>query len=122
MLSAIVNGAATYSPAWRKVKYIPRRTVSDRAWMAELRFPSIIAWCAHVTETPEARSTEVFRSGTLNGFRGFTPIGGQQQPSSGVGANLLWKKAQKNAIKNQTSDTMNRIIPYRRPCDTYLVW
>jgi hypothetical protein len=38
---------------------------------------------------PEARSTVVLSRGTLNGFRGVMPIGGQQQPSSGVGARLL---------------------------------
>jgi hypothetical protein len=47
------------------------------------------------------------------------PIGGQQQPSSGVGASLLWKNAQKNAKKKQTSDRMNRIIPHRSPLATY---
>jgi len=64
----------------------------------------------------------VFSSGTLNGFRGVMPTGGQQHPSSGVGASLLWKNAQKNAAKKHTSDRMNRIIPYRSPFDTYEVW
>lgn len=65
--------------------------------------------------TPEARRTAVFRSGTLNGLIGVIPTGGQQHPSSGVGARLLWKKAQKNAKKKQTSDRMNKIIPIRNP-------
>jgi len=43
------------------------------------------------------------------------------QPSSGVGANLLWKKAQKKAKKKQTSEIINRIIPHRNPFTTYLV-
>lgn len=64
----------------------------------------------------------MFRRGTLNGFRGWIPVGGQQQPSSGVGDNLLWKKAQKNAKKNNTSDVINRIIPHRSPLVTYVVW
>lgn len=42
-------------------------------------------------------------------------MGGQQHPSSGVGASLLWKNAQKNAKKKHTSDRINRIIPQRRP-------
>lgn len=71
-----------------------------------------------MTVTPEASRTAVFRRGTLNGFRGVIPIGGQQQPSSGVGARLLWKNAQKKAAKKQTSDRMKSIIPYRRPLDT----
>lgn len=69
--------------------------------------------------TPEARSTAVFRRGTENGFKGVIPVGGQLQPSSGVGANLLWKKAQKKAKKNSTSDAINRIIPHRSPFVTY---
>lgn len=41
-------------------------------------------------DTPEARSTEVFNSGTSRGFRGIIPVGGQHPPSSGVGARLEW--------------------------------
>lgn len=57
-----------------------------------------------------------------NGFRGSIPVGGQEQPSSGVGARLLWKKAQKNAKKNRTSEAIKRIIPHRRPLVTKEVW
>ena len=39
-------------------------------------------------DTPDARSTEVLRSGTSSGFRGVIPVGGQHAPSSGVGARL----------------------------------
>jgi hypothetical protein len=60
----------------------------------------------------------VLSNGTLNGFKGLIPVGGQQQPSSGVGASLLWKNAQKNAKKNRTSDVINRIIPHRSPLVT----
>lgn len=41
-------------------------------------------------ETPEASRTDVFRSGTSRGLRGVMPVGGQQPPSSGVGARLEW--------------------------------
>jgi hypothetical protein len=71
-----------------------------------------------VTVTPDARSTAVFNRGTLKGLMGVIPTGGQQQPSSGVGAKLLWKNAQKNAKKKHTSDRMNRIMPHRRPLAT----
>jgi hypothetical protein len=47
------------------------------------------------------------------------PTGGQQHPTSGVGANLLWKNAQKNAMKKHTSDKINNSIPYRSPLATY---
>jgi len=63
----------------------------------------------------------VFSRGTENGFKGSMPAGGQQDPSSGVGARLLWKKAQKNAKKKQTSETIKRIIPHRSPLATWFV-
>lgn len=37
---------------------------------------------------PEARRTVVLSRGTSNGLRGVMPVGGQQPPSSGVGARL----------------------------------
>lgn len=55
-----------------------------------LRFPSIRLWWAQVIETPEARRTEVLSSGTSRGLSGWIPVGGQQPPSSGVGARLEW--------------------------------
>ena len=79
-------------------------------------------WCAQVTVTPDANKTAVFSKGTLNGFSGVIPAGGQQHPSSGVGDSLLWKNAQKKAKKNSTSDVINRIIPHRSPFVTYDVW
>jgi len=103
------------------VKYAPNSTVTISACVAFLLFPSISLWCAHVTVTPDARSTAVFRSGTLNALIGITPTGGQQHPNSIVGASLLWKNAQKNAKKKHTSDRMNRSIPYRSPLATYVV-
>lgn len=64
----------------------------------------------------------VFSKGTLNGFSGLIPIGGQVQPTSTVGTKLLWKNAQKNPKKKQISDVINRIIPIRSPFTTYDVW
>lgn len=64
----------------------------------------------------------MLRRGTAKGFRGVIPVGGHLHPSSGVGASLLWKKAQKKAKKNNTSEAINRIIPHRRPLVTYDVW
>ena len=75
-----------------------------------------------MTVTPEAKRTVVLRRGTEKGLIGVIPVGGQVQPSSGVGAKLLWKKAQKNAKKNATSDVMNKIIPQRSPFTTGSVW
>ena len=72
--------------------------------------------------TPDERRTAVFKRGTENGLIGVIPTGGQVHPSSGVGANLLWKKDQKNAKKNNTSDAINKIIPHRIPLATLDVW
>lgn len=88
-LSAIVNEATWYSPSWRNVKYAPRATVTIKACVAFLLFPSVSLWWAHVTVTPDARSTAVFNRGTLNGLIGVIPTGGQVHPSSGEGASLL---------------------------------
>ena len=41
------------------------------------------------------------------------------QPNSGVGASLAWKKAQKKAKKNITSEAINKIIPHRKPFVTF---
>lgn len=121
-LSAIEKEASRYSPACRIVKYTPSLIVRARACIVFLRSISSKLWCAQVTVTPDANSTAVFSSGTLNGFSGLIPVGGHAQPSSGVGDRLLWKNAQKNAKKNRTSDVMNRIIPQRSPFVTYDVW
>ena len=54
-------------------------------------------------------------NGTSNGFRVEIPVGGQHDPNSGVGARLEWKNAQKNPRKKNTSEVINKIIPYRNP-------
>lgn len=41
-----------------------------------------------MTETPEAKRTAVFSSGTSNGLSGVIPIGGQYSPIVNVGAKL----------------------------------
>lgn len=67
----------------------------------------ITLWCAQVTVTPDAKRIAVLRSGMEKGLIGSIPVGGQVHPISGVGASLLWKKPQKNAAKNRTSDKIN---------------
>lgn len=62
--------------------------MSIKEWMACLRSPSMMLWWAQVTVTPEARRTAVLSRGTSNGSRVVIPVGGQQPPSSGVGARL----------------------------------
>lgn len=72
--------------------------------------------------TPEARRTAVFRRGTEKGLIGSIPGGGHVQAIWGVGARLLWKKAQKNPKKNITSEIIKRIIPNFRPFNTNEEW
>lgn len=82
----------------------------------------MILWWQKVTVTPEASKTTVFKRGSWNGFKAETPTGGHVHPSSAVGDNLLWKKAQKKETKNITSETINKIIPSFNPVVTALVW
>ena len=104
-----------YSLPCKKVKYSPSVTVNAKAISASVALFASIEWWVHVTVTPDDNSTIVFSSGTPQYARGLIPFGGHIFPSSTVGANLLWKKAQKNAKKKHTSDTINRITPIRRP-------
>lgn len=53
----------------------------------------------------------MFNRGTSIGFKGLIPVGGHWAPSSGVGARLEWKNAQKNPRKKNASDVINKIIP-----------
>jgi hypothetical protein len=63
----------------------------------------------------------VFSKGICRGLNGISPVGGHVEPSSIVGDKLLWKKAQKNEMKKNTSEIMNRIIPHRNPFVTIFV-
>ena len=58
--------------------------------------------------------------GTCVGLNGWIPVGGQVDPSSIAGDSLVWKNAQKDDTKNRTSETINTIIPHRRPFVTIL--
>ena len=64
----------------------------------------------------------MFSNGTLNGSRGKTPTGGQINPISWTGDNLLWKKDQNQAIKNMTSLKINKSIPNFKPSCTFIEW
>lgn len=83
--------------------------------MDSVRFPARMLWWAQVTVTPDESRTAVLRRGTRKGLIGLIPVGGQDTPSSMVGARLLWKNAQKKAKKKQTSEVIKSIIPYRSP-------
>jgi hypothetical protein len=119
--SAIVKGASKYSYACNAVKYKPSNTVKNKPWVACVALFSNRPWCTHVTVTSEASRIAVFSKGTCIGLNVWFPVGGQVDPSSIVVDSLLWKNAQKNNTKNRISDTINRIIPHRRPFVTIFV-
>lgn len=79
-------------------------------------------WWAQVTVIPLASKMAVFRRGTWKGLMDITPSGGQWFPNSKLGANLEWKKAQKNERKNRISEVINRTIPQRSPWVTCVEW
>jgi len=74
-----------------------------------------------VTLTPDESRMIVFISGTFQGSKASTPIGGHEHPNSIFGDKLLWKKAQKKERKNITSEVINNIIPQRNPISTISV-
>jgi len=83
-------------------------------------FSSNVLW-ANVILTPDDNKMIVFSNGILNGSNGCMPFGGHWQPILTAGVRALWKKAQKKLAKKQTSDTINRIIPNRKPRRTIAV-
>jgi len=100
------------------VKYTPNVTVKANLNLVEVWSPAIKAWWAQVTEIPEDNKTIVFNKGTEKGLNTKIPSGGQDLPISIAGARLLWKKAQKKERKKKISETINKIIPQRRPNST----
>jgi len=65
--------------------------------------------------TPEAKRSKVLARGRPQTFSSCVPSGGHFAPILIAGTRLKWKKAQKNAKKSMTSETINRSIPMRRP-------
>jgi len=56
------------------------------------------------------------------GLKGKIPLGGQIMPVSRSGESLMWKNAQKNLKKSNTSLKINNIIPHFNPLFTSLLW
>lgn len=80
-----------------------------------------MALWAQVTDTPLEIRINVFKNGIDNMLKALIEAGGQISPSSNVGDNLEWKKAQKKEKKNIISDTINNNIPIFIPVATDLV-
>ena len=85
-------------------------------------FPWIKEWWAYVTVAPLDSNITVLSKGNSKGLIGSIPIGGHWAPNSTVGVKALWKNAQKIAIKNKASETINSITPKFNPFCTAKVW
>lgn len=120
--SDIENVASTYSYACKAVDVKAKNKVRNNPSLACSFLPTMISWCARVMVAPGGSNVNVLSNGTPHGLKGFILFGGHTDPISTVGDKLEWKKAQKRAGRNITSETMNKIIPERRPCCTVLVW
>lgn len=111
-----------YSNPWNIEKIAPREIVENKEKAAHEKFSFKIAWWDQVTVTPEERSKIVFNKGILIGLNVLILRGGHAWPNSMVGEILLWKNAQKNEAKNNTSEEINRIIPVFSPVITIFEW
>ena len=119
-LSLIVNTQVLYSNNWNPVKIIPNKIVSPNETNTLLL--NWILWWAKVTEAPDDNRIQVFNKGTEKGSKGWVAKGGHTSPMSKVGETLLWKNAQKKAIKNRASLKINISIPIFNPSCTFLEW
>lgn len=68
-----------------------------------------------MTVNPDDTKMIVFIRGISKGLKGIIPKGGHSCPISILGAKDEWKYAQKKEKKNKISDTINKIIPNRKP-------
>lgn len=80
-----------------------------------------IALWAQVMVIPDDNKIIVLSIGILIGLNEVIPLGGHSIPISIDGDNLLWKNAQKNDTKKNTSDIINKIIPHFILLTTFLV-
>ena len=118
----MVKEDTVYSIPWKPVNRIAKIKVAINPYKLPFLLPWIIEWCAYVTVTPEDNSNTVFNKGNSNGFMACIPNGGHCAPSSMVGDNALWKKAQNIAKKNSASDIINSPTPIFIPLCTARVW
>ena len=120
--SLIVKDETLYSIAWNNVKTAANITVAIEPYKDPVLFPWIKEWWAYVIVAPLDNNITVLSKGNSKGFIGSIPIGGHCPPNSTVGVKALWKKAQNIAIKNNASETINKITPKFNPFCTAKVW
>ena len=115
-----------YSIIWQNKNTVPKRTVTNKCLAKKrdsVRFTYLKrARCAKVIATPEDNNKIVLTKGNPQTSKDWILFGGQMLPTEIDGDKLTWKKAQKNAKKNITSDTINRAIPNLNPWRTTHVW
>lgn len=111
-----------YSYACSKEKYPPNLIVISNLINICVWLLFSILWWAQVTVMPEVIKTIVFNRGIWKGSKISIPTGGHFKPNSIVGVNLEWKNLQKNEVKNNTSEEINKIIPHFMPVITWVVW
>lgn len=80
--------------------------------IANLKFLLIKEWWDQVIVAPDESKITEFSKGIPIGSKALIPSGGHASPNSILGEILLWKKAQKNLMKNIISDKINTIILY----------
>ena len=104
-----------YSNIWQHKKIIPKIIATNKyVWnfvLLSSRCVNHKALCAKVVAKPEDNNNKVFVSGSSQISKDCTLLGGQTHPIAIAGAKLTWKKAQKNAKKKRTSETINNAIP-----------
>lgn len=64
-----------------------------------------------MANAPLVRRMTELHNGHVIGFTGLIPTGGHWHAISGVGANALWRNAQKNLKKNNTSEIIKSAMP-----------
>lgn len=104
------NGKEKYSKIWTDKKISPNKILIIREIWACFNALTTIAWCDQVKLTPLTSNSPVFNKGKANSILGI-PLGGHWAPTSGLGANLLWKNLQKSLKNNITSLPINKINP-----------
>ena len=87
-----------------------RTRVNPRLIIASFRYPATIEWWAQVTEQPDKSRSIVLRRGTSQGLK--TIILWRSALPIWLSTIDEWKKAQKKAKKNITSDTINKIYQF----------
>jgi hypothetical protein len=84
----MLNGAVKYSKPCSAVKIVAKITVIIKETQACSFAPSIIAWCAQVTDAPELSSNMVLSRGISQALKVVKKAGGQIPPRTGDGLKL----------------------------------